>query len=164
MTLYVVRHAQAGRRSEWTGDDRTRPLSDRGELQAKGIATTIDQDRDRSATLDILTSPAVRCAQTVQPVVNQVGGDVVVEQRLSEGTGPREVASLLDEVTATVDRGADVVLCSHGDVIPMLLDLLVDAGMEPARDLVWQKASMWIIQRDDGRWGTGRYLPPPDRA
>ena len=164
MTLYVVRHAHAGRRSEWTGDDRTRPLSDRGELQAKGIATTIDQDRERAATLRILTSPAVRCAQTVQPVANQAGGDVQVEDRLFEGTGTSEVASLLEEVTGAADGGADVVLCSHGDVIPLLLDLLVQAGMAPERNLVWQKASMWIVSRDDGRWGAGRYLPPPDRA
>ena len=163
MTLYVVRHAHAGRRSEWTGDDRTRPLSDRGELQAKGIATAIDQDRAH-ATLRILASPAIRCGQTVQPLANQVGEEVRTEDRLFEGAGPDEVGSLLDEIIAAVDDGIDVVVCSHGDVIPMLLDLLVQAGMEPERNLVWQKASMWIVPRDDGRWGTGRYLPPPDRA
>ena len=164
MTLYVVRHAHAGRRSEWTGDDRTRPLSDRGELQAKGIATTIDQDRDHAADLRILTSPAVRCAQTVQPVANQAGCDVAVEDRLFEGAGPSEIASLLDELTGAADDGSDIVVCSHGDVIPMLLDLLVQAGMDPERNLVWQKASTWIVRRDAGGWGAGRYLPPPDRA
>ena len=164
MTLYVVRHAHAGRRSEWTGDDRTRPLSDRGELQSKGIATSIDQDRDHDATLRVLTSPAVRCAQTVQPVADQAGCDVSVDDRLFEGAGPGEVASLLEELTGAADDGEDVVVCSHGDVIPMLLDLLVQAGMEPERNLVWQKASMWIVRRDAGSWGAGRYLPPPDRA
>lgn len=164
VTLYVVRHAHAGRRSEWTGDDRTRPLSDRGELQAKGIAAAIGQDRSQTATLRILVSPATRCGQTVRPVADQVSGDVVVEDRLFEGAGRDEIESLLAEVTGAVDDGDDVVLCSHGDVIPILLDLLVEAGMEPERNLVWQKASMWIVPRDAGRWGAGRYLPPPDRA
>ena len=49
-------------------------------------------------------------------------------------------------------------------MIPVLLQLLVEAGMEPERNLVWQKASMWIVDRADGAWGVGRYLPPPDRG
>lgn len=164
MTLYVVRHAHAGRRSEWTGDDRTRPLSDRGELQAKGIAAAIERDRDGAGDLRILTSPATRCNQTVQPLAAQAGEGAVDDARLFEGAGRDELAALLDEVTGLVDDGTDVVVCSHGDVIPVLLELLVQAGMEPERNLVWQKASMWIVARDAGRWGTGRYLPPPDRG
>jgi 8-oxo-dGTP diphosphatase len=164
VTLYVVRHAHAGRRSDWNADDRTRPLSDRGELQAKGIATAIDRDRERSAPLRILTSPAKRCDQTVQPLAHQCGGEIVVDDRLFEGADRDEISSLLDDIARAVDDGADVVACSHGDVIPVLLGLLVDDGMQPARNLVWQKASMWTVRRTDGRWGTGEYLPPPDRA
>lgn len=164
MTLYVVRHAHAGRRSEWTGDDRTRPLSDRGELQAKGIATAIDRDRTPPEAIRILTSPAVRCQQTVRPLANQSGSEAVTETRLFEGAGRAEVASLLGDVVELADADSDVVLCSHGDVIPLLLDLLVRAGMEPERNLVWQKASTWIVARDGGSWGAGRYVPPPDRA
>jgi broad specificity phosphatase PhoE len=164
VTLYVVRHAHAGRRSNWTGDDRTRPLSDRGELQAKGLAATIDQARASEKVLRIHTSPALRCQQTVQPLASQVGGEVVDDDRLFEGAGRDEIGGLLDEVAAASDGTDATVLCSHGDVIPVLLDLLVEAGMEPERNLVWQKASMWVVDRTDGRWGTGRYLPPPDRS
>ena len=164
VTLYVVRHANAGRRSNWTGDDRTRPLSDRGELQAKGIAAVIDQRRAPGSAPRILASPAVRCLQTMQPLAAQVGSEVVEDVRLFEGAGPDEIASLLDEVTGTSDGDDVTVICSHGDVIPVLLHLLVEVGMEPERNLVWQKASMWIVDRTDGAWGVGRYLPPPDRS
>lgn len=164
VTLYVVRHAHAGRRSNWTGDDRTRPLSDRGELQAKGIASSIDQRRADAPTPRILASPALRCVQTVRPLAAQTKGEVVEDDRLFEGASRDEISALLDDVTRTSDGGDATVVCSHGDVIPMLLELLVDAGMEPERDLVWQKASMWIVDRVDRSWGTGRYLPPPDRA
>ena len=164
VTLYVVRHAHAGRRSNWTGDDRTRPLSDRGELEAKSIATTIDQRRTQGATPRVLASPARRCLQTVQPLAAQSGADVVEDVRLFEGASRDEIATLLDDVTGT-STGDDVtVVCSHGDVIPILLELLVDAGMEPERKLVWQKASTWIVDRTGGAWGPGRYVPPPDRA
>ena len=164
VTLYVVRHANAGRRSNWTGDDRTRPLSDRGELQAKGIATAVDGSRRSKATPRILASPARRCVQTMEPLAVQIGGEVVEDARLFEGASRREISTLLDEVADVADGDGTAVVCSHGDVIPILLQLLVEAGMEPERNLVWQKASTWIVDRADGAWGAGRYLPPPDRA
>ena len=37
MALLVVRHASAGRRSAYTGDDRDRPLSPRGRAQAEAL-------------------------------------------------------------------------------------------------------------------------------
>ncbi|HEU5084114.1 MAG TPA: phosphoglycerate mutase family protein [Acidimicrobiales bacterium] len=155
MTLYVVRHAHAGERSAWVGDDRLRPLSGRGELQSQGLAATL-------ASCDpeqVLSSPARRCVQTVEPLADELGVPVVEDDRLFEGAGVGEIRSLLDQVA-----NRDAVLCSHGDVIPVLLDLLVDAGLEPERNLVWQKASVWVAERRDGGWGRGRYVPPPDRA
>lgn len=154
MTLHVVRHAHAGQRSAWSGDDRLRPLSERGEAQARVIAT----DLVPAAPTRILASPAIRCVQTVTPLAEKLGLDVEPDDRLFEGASRSEVAELLREVTDD-----DVVLCSHGDVIPILLDLLVDAGMEPERNLVWQKASTWTVDREDGSWRRGRYSPPPDR-
>lgn len=164
VTLYVVRHAHAGRRSAWTGDDRTRPLSDRGELQAKGIAAAIVAGVTGGGPIRVLASPARRCVQTMEPLVGQTGDEVVEDDRLFEGAGEREITSLLTDVASTADGAATTVVCSHGDVIPILLQLLVDAGMEPERNLVWQKASTWVVDRTEGTWGTGRYLPPPDRA
>ena len=164
VTLYVVRHAHAGRRSAWTGDDRTRPLSDRGELQAKGIAAAIEGGRPAGGPLRVLASPARRCVQTMEPLVGQSGSEVVQDDRLFEGAGEREIAALLADVAPSADGGATTVVCSHGDVIPVLLQLLVEDGMAPERNLVWQKASTWVVDRVDGRWGAGRYLPPPDRA
>ena len=155
MTLYVVRHAHAGERSAWVDDDRLRPLSARGELQSQGLTTALASCRPEQ----VLSSPARRCVQTVAPLADELRVPVVEDDRLFEGAGVGEIRSLLDQVT---DR--DAVLCSHGDVIPVLLDLLVDAGLEPERNLVWQKASVWIAERRDGSWGRGRYVPPPDRA
>lgn len=155
MTLYVVRHAHAGQRSAWTGDDRLRPLSERGETQSRAIATSLAPHPPRR----VLSSPARRCVQTMVPLADKLGIEVLEDDRLYEGASPHEVRTLLDEIADD-----DVVVCSHGDVIPILLDLLVDDGLTPERNLVWQKASIWIAERADGTWGQGRYLPPPDRA
>ena len=34
MALYLVRHAKAASRREWTSDDRDRPLTESGTMQA----------------------------------------------------------------------------------------------------------------------------------
>lgn len=154
MTLHVVRHAHAGQRSAWTGDDRLRPLSERGETQARGIAS----DLAPCAPATVLASPATRCVQTVTPLAEKLGLEVHPDDRLFEGAGRDEIAEVVAEVA-----DVDAVLCSHGDVIPILLGLLVDDGMRPERDLIWQKGSFWIVERQDGAWGRGRYLAPPDR-
>ena len=155
MTLFVARHAHAGKRSEWTGDDRRRPLSDRGRAQAEGIADSIGPSRPER----LLSSPAVRCVQTLEPLADRLGLDVVVDDRLFEGNGRDALVGLLAEVA----DGTTTVVSSHGDVIPLLLQLLVADGMAPERNLVWQKASVWVVERDGDGWGAGRYLPPPDQ-
>ena len=38
MSLFLVRHAKAGNRSEWQGDDHIRPLTPKGWRQAEAIA------------------------------------------------------------------------------------------------------------------------------
>lgn len=154
MTLYVARHAHAGQRSAFTGDDRLRPLSERGQAQADGIAA----DLVAFGPTRLLSSPARRCVQTLEPLAAKLGLDVIEEDRLFEGATRPEVAELLAEVA-----GDDVVLSSHGDVIPIVLKLLVQQGLQPERDLVWQKGSVWVVERRDGAWGVGRYLPPADK-
>ena len=150
MTLLVVRHAHAGERSGWTDDDRLRPLSERGRRQAVELGDLLAVHRPAR----VLASPAVRCMTTVQPLADRLGLKVEQEERLREGATADDVASLLHEVD-------DAALCSHGDVIPMLLRRLVDQGMVPQQGLRWAKASTWVVARDDGRWGAGSYVPPP---
>ena len=78
--MILLRHALAGDRDEWVGDDSERPLDERGERQARELV-------DRLAELpidEILTSPAVRCVQTVQPLAAARGLEVVVRDELSE--------------------------------------------------------------------------------
>lgn len=151
MTLFVVRHANAGRRQDWVGDDGLRPLSARGLRQAGAIAELIAP----CAPTRIVSSPTVRCVQTVEPLATALGIDVVEDVRLGQDHDVGEVGTLVDEL-----RTVDAVVCSHGEVIPFVLEALIDGGMRPDRDLVWQKGSTWVVERVDGRWGRGRYVPP----
>lgn len=152
MTLILLRHAHAGSRRAWVGDDRERPLSDKGQQQAEAVASRLE----RLAPVRILSSPTVRCRQTVVPLGRRLELDVTDDDRLFEGAGRDDVRSVIDEV-----KRDTVVLCSHGDVIPELLRELLDRGMTHRDPLVWQKASAWIVERDGDNWGAATYLRPP---
>jgi 8-oxo-dGTP diphosphatase len=129
--LVVVRHAQARPRTEWRGPDPERPLTDHGFAQAAALAPVL-------AAYDVarlVTSPSVRCVQTVQPYADARGLKLREVEGLSEErfTG-RRVRRVLDDL---LDRRQGVAACSHRPVLPLLLDALgVDtAPLEPA-DLV----------------------------
>jgi phosphohistidine phosphatase SixA len=109
--VYLVRHARAGHRAEWQGDDRLRPLDERGGRQAQAL---IDQLSDRDFER-ILSSPYVRCVETVVPLAGARGLPVETDEALAEGAAADEALRLL--------RGAGeaVVACVHGDVAGELL-------------------------------------------
>ena len=69
MTVFLVRHADAKSRANWPHPDETRPLTRKGLHQAEGL---VDLLRDRPIRR-ILSSPAVRCVETVAPLANKLG-------------------------------------------------------------------------------------------
>ena len=105
----------------------------------------------------IVSSPSVRCLQTIEPLAEQFGLAVEVSDAFAEGADGEEAYRILRELDAD-----DGVACSHGDVIPLLLRRLVADGMETDGPLIDRKGSMWIIETRDGRPFRGRYTNPPD--
>jgi 8-oxo-dGTP diphosphatase len=149
--IYLVRHAKAGDRDAWTEDDRLRPLTKKGRIQAEGLVGLLaDREIDR-----ILSSPSVRCVQTVRPLALARGLAIEEVDALAEGTPAREAIELLRST------GGGVVACSHGDVIPAVVTSLERRGLEQADPPGWKKGSTWILERDGGLFTTARYLPPP---
>ncbi len=151
--LYLVRHAKAGSRHDFSGDDRLRPLSASGRRQADLLAA-------RFATLGVTTlisSPYVRCIQTLQPTATAVDTTVETDVCLSEG---RSFVGVLDLLSTLPDAS---VVCSHGDVIPETISALERRGCEFVSAPEWRKGSVWVLQRDDrGEFVTAEAWPPPD--
>ena len=108
MTSVLLRHASAGDRDDWDGDDESRPLDARGRRQAAELVELLRQFGARR----ILSSPAVRCVETVEPLAAALGLDVEEDRRLAEGAG-RSAFELLHE--------EGVLCCTHGDVIEDVL-------------------------------------------
>jgi len=153
MSLYLVRHAKAGSRSAWTGDDMLRPLSMSGWQQAKTIAKRLR----KWGPTELHTSPYVRCRQTLEPLAALTDLDIVDQNCLAEGKPFEPVLDLL----AQVADGA--VLCSHGDVVPETIAALQRRGCEILTKPDWRKGTIWTIERSaDGDFVSASVWGPPD--
>jgi 8-oxo-dGTP diphosphatase len=105
MSLMLVRHASAGKRDEWTADDSERPLDARGAEQAAHLPEVLA----RFPIKRILSSPAKRCLETVEPLAAARGLTVELCEELSVERQDREGADLVRSLA-----GEDVIVCGHG--------------------------------------------------
>jgi 8-oxo-dGTP diphosphatase len=149
--LYLVRHAKAGERATWTGDDLQRPLSKKGWAQS----TVVAEQLARLGISELRSSPFARCRQTLEPLADRLGLTVIDDERLAEGQPFESVVELL----LTASPGT--VLCSHGDVIPETVAALVRRGMQLATPPDWRKATVWLFDRRAGAIERGEVWPPP---
>lgn len=151
-TLFLLRHGAAGDRSKWTGVDATRPLTKKGRRQATALAESL-QGRGIEK---IYTSPYTRCVQTVEPLAEAIGAKVIEHDALAEGPDIDGAYDLVDRLV-----GYNAVLCSHGDVIPAVINRMMWAGLTLESRFYCSKGSIWEVDLDGGRFATARYLPPP---
>ena len=151
--VYLIRHAHAGDRTRWTGPDELRPLSEKGWRQARGLVGLLAGE-----PLDaIASSPSLRCVQTVQPLAEARHLPVGEVDLLLEGRDPYEAFTWLQEQAAA----RSVAACSHGDIVPGVLDLVEAAGAALPAERSWPKGSTWVLETNGGHWLRGHYLPPP---
>jgi 8-oxo-dGTP diphosphatase len=137
MPLLVVRHARAGRRSAYAGDDRDRPLSTRGRAQAEALVPLLVPFRPRR----ILSSPAVRCFETVRPLADALDLPIESVGELEEGNGPAALRLLVRM------SGETAVLSTHGDVADELLEALAGERSAKARhNLRLLKGEVWVVR------------------
>src|SRR5215210_1457501 len=104
MTVFLVRHADAKSRANWPGADETRPLTRKGLSQAEGLVDLILDHPIRR----VLSSPAVRCVDTVAPLANKLGLEVEETDSLLEGADPSKTYEL---VRRAAQHKGDAVLC-----------------------------------------------------
>jgi 8-oxo-dGTP diphosphatase len=149
--VYLVRHAKAGNRERWTEDDRLRPLSKKGRRQAEGLVQLFR----RLEVTRIVSSPYLRCVQSVRPLALARELTIELSEALAEGAPTADAVALLD---ASSSGG---VFCAHGDVIPAVIDHMRGNGMLIDGEIGWSKGSVWILERRLGGYVRARYVPPP---
>jgi 8-oxo-dGTP diphosphatase len=140
--VLLVRHARAGKRSEWRGADRKRPLDVVGEAQAARLASLLALFRpDRIVSADL-----VRCTETVRPLADHLGLQVRVDPVFGDEEYAASPGATEDAVLALAKPGKVTVVCSQGVAVPGLVDRL-GRGM---RDSDTRKGAFWALSVVDG--------------
>lgn len=129
-------------------------MTPRGQRQAEALAAALEHAPIRQ----ILSSPYLRCHETVAPLARRLGLPVETSSTLAAGADADAVLALISSVPAAA------ALCSHGDVIPALLECLAAQGVLSPSAIRCAKSSTWVLERIGGRLTSARYLPAPSVA
>jgi 8-oxo-(d)GTP phosphatase len=164
--VLLVRHARAGKKADWSGDDDLRPLDAVGRRQAQALRVGLRW----FAPEHVHSADPVRCVDTVAPLAADLGVVVQRESALTEESYGKDPARATDRLLELAAAGGRVVVCSQGGVIPGVLGEIADAsglrirrrdGRPPAR-----KGGVWALSFVDGRLTAADYYhslaPGPD--
>jgi phosphohistidine phosphatase SixA len=160
--VHLVRHACAGDKTRWAGPDLDRPLDEAGIVQAEALADELESVPVRR----VVTSPAVRCRQTVEPLAHRHGVPVEPLAGLLPDGEPDYLLGLI----AALDDGASAgipVVCTHGETMRPLLATVRQAGgtivaLRDEDDWLLRKGTGWeLTLNGNGTVVALRHLVPP---
>ena len=143
MSLFLIRHASAGHRGLFPVGDFDRPLDERGRHQATALASQFTDTPVRA----VWSSIAARCIETVAPLAAARGMNVLTCRELTEGARAEDLLGLLRREASAE---GNVIMCSHGDLIPEVLNALLREGMNMPGTRGCERASIWELQTRDG--------------
>ncbi|AYJ49378.1 NUDIX hydrolase [Rhodococcus sp. P1Y] len=156
-TVLLVRHAKAGRRSRYKGDDALRPLDAVGEAQATALVaelTAFGADSVHAANRR-------RCVQTVQPLADELSVSITLEPLLSEEGYWDSLDAARRRAVEIATLGGVRTICSQGKVIPDLLQWWADRDgvkLPPNRN---RKGSVWVLSLHNGTLIAADHLASP---
>jgi 8-oxo-dGTP diphosphatase len=141
--VLLVRHAEAGERKAWQGNDDLRPLTTAGHQQAEALRTLLPL----FGAQRVYCAPPLRCRQSVAGLAADLAVPIVIEPGLSEdGYQTNPAAGLRRLLEIAAEPGGPAVVCSQGKVIPDLVrSLMSSAGFPPAGDVPSSKGSCWAL-------------------
>jgi 8-oxo-dGTP diphosphatase len=142
--LVLVRHAKAGKRANWPGEDSQRPLDNDGRRQARRLARLLPC----FAPEQIISADRVRCVQTVEPTAEFVGLPIEIRPVFSDEAYFADPVRALDELRELIKTEPSTVLSSQGETIPALLEVVAPRGA--AESFLTRKAAMWVVSFADG--------------
>lgn len=155
--VLLVRHASAGSRSRWTGDDRQRPLDEKGWEQATGLVRLLSH----FGVTELFSADYLRCEQTVQPLSEALDRAIKPEPLFSESGYPGNEADAETFVRSIAVPDSSVVICTQGNVIPDLLERLASRDQfDLPANFEYRKGSTWTLAFDKERLVAVDYIPP----
>jgi 8-oxo-dGTP diphosphatase len=127
--LILLRHAKALPKAGWKRADADRPLDDSGRYAAKALADLLVCF---SPSFQLITSPAVRCTETLRPLSELTGDPVRDEPALymHHEPAPGEADSGTVNaalIRAAIESGKPTVVCAHRENIATLQEAVLAA-------------------------------------
>lgn len=158
-TTIIVRHARAGSRSKYKGEDRKRPLDKHGRAQAESL---VGQLLAFGAS-ELHAAPRVRCQQTLEPLAEELGVGIDIETALTEEaySDDKKAARARVLEIASGSAGATPVICTQGAVIPDLIAWWCDRdGVRPDKSRN-RKGSTWVLSSAGGTLIAADHISSP---
>jgi 8-oxo-dGTP diphosphatase len=158
-TVLVVRHASAGVRGSWRGDDRDRPLDECGVAQADELVRILS----RFEIGRIVSADLRRCTETVALLAEAFGLAIEPAAALSEAGYPDHEDEAVALVRELGDADHDAVVCTQGEVIPDLVHRLsATDGLPVDGPIRAAKGSTWALSLDlDGHLVSVEHFAAP---
>ena len=146
-TVMIVRHATAGSRTRYKGDDRQRPLDKHGRAQAESL---VGQLRSFGAG-ELFAADRVRCQQTLDPLAEELGVEIRSEPALTEEAYADNRKAGRQRILEIADATTNPVICTQGKVIPDLIAWWCESdGVRPDKSRN-RKGSTWVLSLAGGR-------------
>lgn len=153
-TLLLVRHGKAGRRDRFAGPDFERPLDSEGRGQADALVSNLLA----FGASEVYSADPVRCVQTVAPLAEKLGAEIVLQPLLSEEGYAAAPEAARRRAVSLIAAGAVPVLCSQGKVIPDLLGWWAERDGVTLPSARNRKGSVWVLSFVDGRMVAADHL------
>jgi 8-oxo-dGTP pyrophosphatase MutT (NUDIX family)/phosphohistidine phosphatase SixA len=152
LPLILLRHAAAGAKQSWPGNDLDRPLDAEGAAVSDELALLLSC----YGSARVITSAAERCVATVRPFAVMTGAKLEIEPSLTAGHpygGPgrddQAAAALVARITA---GGLPAVVCAHRENLPPLLAAACAAlGADLPVGTPLRKGDFWVLHVADRR-------------
>lgn len=156
-SLLLVRHAKAGKRSEWSGDDSLRPLEKAGRSQAEFLAPMLEAFGVRR----LHSAPRVRCEQTLVPLSDELDVQIASEPALSDEAYLNDPVAARTRLVELASTGGVPAVSSQGTAIPGLIGDLAELAGLRVENASTKKAGAWGLGFNDGVLVYADYYPSP---
>lgn len=130
--LIVVRHAKAKPRSSWSRAEGDRPLAATGRRQATAVSRLLQAWNPER----VVSSPWVRCVQTVSPYVHQRSAKLKLVDALTEHDAARRPGRARTAVERVIDKRRPAAICTHRPVLPLVFSVISNYMTGPLRALL----------------------------
>jgi 8-oxo-(d)GTP phosphatase len=163
LPLILLRHASAGSKQSWPGDDLDRPLDAEGAAESDELALLLSC----YGSGRVITSAAERCVATVRPYALLTGAKLEIEPALTAGyhdgePWPGDQADAAADLVARITAGGlPAVVCAHRENLPPLLAAACAAlGADPPAGGPLRKGDFWVLNVADGRLAAAEQHSP----